>query len=142
LSPPLYRLFYSAPDFFPSPEKPFELPMHIEPLAIAFATQYITNPVLQTKYLDPWVLSWWTLKQLRLIDLPLILWQHLLALLILRMVLLGFAMERVWLSFYILHCPFYWSILSIIPLVSKFHCVTIMDCSLKISTSWIPDIIF
>jgi hypothetical protein len=48
LSLPLHHLFYSMPDFFPSPKKPFKLPMYAEPLARAFAAQHITNYVFQT----------------------------------------------------------------------------------------------
>jgi uncharacterized membrane protein len=52
-------------------------------------------------------------------------------------------MARDWLSFYVLDCPFfYWNILSIIPLVCIFYCVTIIDCNVKISTSLIPSLIF
>jgi hypothetical protein len=53
LSPPLHCPFFLAPDFLPSPEKSFELPIYVEILALAFATQHITNPVPRTKYLDP-----------------------------------------------------------------------------------------
>jgi hypothetical protein len=49
----LHRPFYLAPDFFPSPPKSFELPVYIEPLAVAFAAQHIADPVSQTKHLDP-----------------------------------------------------------------------------------------
>jgi hypothetical protein len=53
LSSPLHHPFYLAPDFFPSPPKSFELPEYVEPLAVAFAAQHITDPVSQTKHLDP-----------------------------------------------------------------------------------------
>jgi hypothetical protein len=53
LSSPLHRPFYLAPDFFPSPPKSFELPEYVEPLAIAFAAQHITDHVSRTKHLDP-----------------------------------------------------------------------------------------
>jgi hypothetical protein len=53
LSSPLHRPFYLAPDFFPSPPKSFELPVYVEPLAVAFAAQHITDPISQTKHLDP-----------------------------------------------------------------------------------------
>jgi hypothetical protein len=47
------------------------------------------------------------------------------------------------LSFYVLHYPFiYWSILSIIPLVCKLHCVTFLDRNLKLSTSGIQGLFF
>jgi hypothetical protein len=55
LNPPLHRPFYLAPDFFPSPPKSFKLLVYVEPLAGAFATQHIADPVPQTKHLDPWV---------------------------------------------------------------------------------------
>jgi hypothetical protein len=55
LSPPLQRPFYSTPDFFPSPKKSFELLVNVEPLAIAFVAQHITDHVPQTKCLDPQV---------------------------------------------------------------------------------------
>jgi hypothetical protein len=42
-------------DFFPNPEKPFELLVYAKPLAIAFAAQHIADPVPRTKYLDPQV---------------------------------------------------------------------------------------
>jgi hypothetical protein len=42
-----------VPDFFPSPEESFQLPVYIEPLVVAFAAQHIVDPVPQTKYLDP-----------------------------------------------------------------------------------------
>jgi hypothetical protein len=51
----LHRPFYLAPDFFPSPPKSFELPVYVEPLAVAFAAQYITDLISRTKHLDPWV---------------------------------------------------------------------------------------
>jgi hypothetical protein len=53
LSSPLHRPFYLAPDFFPSPPKSFELLEYVEPLAVAFAAQYIADPVSKTKHLDP-----------------------------------------------------------------------------------------
>jgi hypothetical protein len=53
LSPPLYRPFFLALDFLPSLEKSFELPMYVEPLALAFAAQHIADPIPRTKYLDP-----------------------------------------------------------------------------------------
>jgi hypothetical protein len=53
LSPPHHRLFFLASDFFPSPEKPFELPVYVEPLTVAFAAQHIIDPKPRTKYLDP-----------------------------------------------------------------------------------------
>jgi hypothetical protein len=53
LSPPLYRPFFLATDFFPSPEKSFELLVYAEPLAVAFAAEHITDPLALTKYLDP-----------------------------------------------------------------------------------------
>jgi hypothetical protein len=55
LSPPLYRPFFVASDFIPSPEKSFELPVYAKPLALAFAAQHIADPVSRTKYLDPQV---------------------------------------------------------------------------------------
>jgi hypothetical protein len=53
LSPPLHHPFYLASDFFPSPLKSFELPVYVEPLAIAFATQHIADLVSRTKHSDP-----------------------------------------------------------------------------------------
>jgi hypothetical protein len=53
LSSFLHRPFYLAPDFFPSPPKWFELPVYVEPLAVAFATQHIADPISRTKHLDP-----------------------------------------------------------------------------------------
>jgi hypothetical protein len=53
LSSPLHRPFYLAPDFFPSPPKSFELPVYVEPLAVAFAAQHIADRVSRTKHLDP-----------------------------------------------------------------------------------------
>jgi hypothetical protein len=53
LSSPLHSPFYLAPDFFPSPPKSFELPEYVEPLAVAFATQHIADPVSKTKHIDP-----------------------------------------------------------------------------------------
>jgi hypothetical protein len=53
LSPPLHCPFYLAPDFFPSPPKSFKLLVYVEPLAIAFAAQHITDHVSRTKHLDP-----------------------------------------------------------------------------------------
>jgi hypothetical protein len=53
LSSPLHCPFFLAPDFFPSPEKSFQLPVYAELLAIAFAAQHIADPVRRTKYLDP-----------------------------------------------------------------------------------------
>jgi hypothetical protein len=53
LSSPLHRPFYLAPDFFPSLPKSFELPVYVEPLAVAFAAQHIADPVSRTKHLDP-----------------------------------------------------------------------------------------
>jgi hypothetical protein len=55
LSSPLHHPFYLAPDFFPSPPKSFELPVYVEPLAVAFAAQHIADPVSRTKHLDPQV---------------------------------------------------------------------------------------
>jgi hypothetical protein len=55
LSSPLHHPFYLAPNFFPSLPKSFELPKYIEPLAVAFATQHIADPVSRTKHLDPQV---------------------------------------------------------------------------------------
>jgi hypothetical protein len=40
LSPSLHRPFYSVLDFFLSLEKSFELPVYVEPLAIAFVAQH------------------------------------------------------------------------------------------------------
>jgi hypothetical protein len=34
----------SAPDFFPSPKKSFQLLVYIEPLAVAFVAQHIVDP--------------------------------------------------------------------------------------------------
>ena len=55
MSPLLQHPFYSILDFFPSPKKSFELLVNIEPLAITFVAQYITDHVSQTKCLDPQV---------------------------------------------------------------------------------------
>jgi hypothetical protein len=52
-------------------------------------------------------------------------------------------MTYVFLSFYVLHYPFiYWSILSIIPLLYKLHCVTFLDWNLNLSNSGIPGLFF
>jgi hypothetical protein len=48
LSPPLHHPFFSAPDFFPSPEKSFELPVYAKPPVIAFAAHHIVDLVPQT----------------------------------------------------------------------------------------------
>jgi hypothetical protein len=53
LSPPHHRPFFLASDFFPSPEKPFELLVYAEPPVVAFIAQHITDPKSRTKYLDP-----------------------------------------------------------------------------------------
>jgi len=37
MSPPRHKPFFAARMFFPSPPKPFELPVYVEPLARAFA---------------------------------------------------------------------------------------------------------
>jgi hypothetical protein len=52
LSPPPHGLFYSMLDFFPSPEKSFELLVYAKLLAISFVAQHIADPVSQIKYLD------------------------------------------------------------------------------------------
>jgi hypothetical protein len=85
VSPSLHRPFFLAPNFFPSPEKSFELLVYAEPLTVAFPTQHIADSVSRTKYLDPQVMSWWMMRHVNLINLPFILWQYLLVLLILRM---------------------------------------------------------
>jgi predicted Co/Zn/Cd cation transporter (cation efflux family) len=53
LNPPLHRPLFLVPDFFPSLEKSFQLPVYVEPLVVAFVAQHIVDPVPQTKYLDP-----------------------------------------------------------------------------------------
>jgi hypothetical protein len=51
-------------------------------------------------------------------------------------------MTYVCLSLYVLYYPFiYWSILSIIPLVYKLHCVTFLNWNLKLFTSRIPRVL-
>jgi hypothetical protein len=48
MSPPRHKPFFVARGFFPSPPKPFELPVYVEPLARALA-EYSLDDVKMTE---------------------------------------------------------------------------------------------
>ncbi len=57
LSPPRQKPFFAAWGFFPSPLKPFELPVYVEPLARALAEQSLDDMEITGRAVDTKI-SW------------------------------------------------------------------------------------
>jgi hypothetical protein len=57
LSAQVHRPFFSNPEFFPSPPKPFTVPSYVEGIAKKIAEQHISNPTPRPKFVSAFVLE-------------------------------------------------------------------------------------